>query len=480
MADKKVVKDTKEPKEEPQVAEAQAIAKDIVLQFDELGMKPRGRLGKVIESAQRYGGKTEALLPGKGPTVVIAGTRIGPVATGLKPTGPGGEVYVYEDQHFQLPHQVLYNEYTRTQSTNAPWEDPTNFDFPEMSLFIFSFSGVKYHLLMDDRSSFVLSDDFYFRTARGGNLIMINAASMDNHFLGDCSLVNVAVKNTVLNKSHLVIVSGDVGASNGWGPSGPHRPGISKRQEYDNLYLLACSVVDSILSGGRYSNSHITKSTVGGLKPSNPSPVKVTNSYLTQCVINGGKVSVSKLTAEKFVAETEKDILIRGVGGLNGQHWRVPSIHVTNRFAFTQLDYLSRHDRALMMIRTSPTEVYLTTDRWSLPAEKKPLPIDSPRHVIEEQLQELLGEKGKGVLKPFGLIPGPGPGPLGYTPPWERPGFPGYGGHQGTETVKGQILQYLVDQVVSRLKMIVLLDEVEDVAEEMGISSEGESSSFFE
>lgn len=420
---------------------------------EEFGANGRGRrLQKAVEDTVKNGSRATPVEKVKGPTVVIAGMSISPIATGLKPTGPSGDLYVHEGKEFYLPHHLLYNAHTRNGvDHNEPWIQTTSYKSPEMSLFAFVYDNATFYLLMDENSSFIRDAESYYSRTRGGQLIMINSTSHNDQFIGANVLANVESSNNLLNQSHIIVNSNRIGPERGWGGTVAFKVGDT-RQKYSDLRLKKTDVVDSSLTRGQYFSCNFTKSCITG---SSTFESQVKNSYLTECRIRGSRVKLKNLTGETLDFTAEGEILVKGVGRLNNHHWSFPSIHVTNRFAFTEIDYVTRHDHGIKMVRISETEVEISLQRWK---EGIKLAIDAPRHTVEAVIRDGLKDGKDKKLEPaqfsggFGTFPYQSLSPVGYR--GEKPG----------ESIRNYMDSYIVDQVVSRLGMIQMLDEVEKTA----------------
>jgi hypothetical protein len=353
---------------------------------------------------------------------------------------------------FWLPHHVVYNQHTRRSRSDEPWEDSSTFQGPEMSLFAFTYDGSTFYLLMDEHSTFTRNDDAYYNRSKGGHLIMLNSSSLNDQFIGGATLVNVESENNVLNRSSIVNNSASVGRERGWGASREFQLG-DKRQKYEKVRLRKTDVIDSDLSGGRYIDCNFTKiSLVGGGTAEN----LVSGSSLSESRIYGSKITIENVRGETLNIHADGEILIKGISHLVNQDWNFPSIYITNRFAFTEIDYVTRADRGIRLIRLNKKEVGLNLLYWKSSTK---LAIDANRQVIEETLRgELEKDKEKKdtpppLNGPFGYIPAFPPSP--FSPP--KPG----------ESIRNFVMQYLVDQVFSRLGMIQMLDEVEETAKEL-------------
>lgn len=426
------------------------------------------RLKKAVESVERLGGSVSTVEELKGPVVIIAGLRINPVVTGLKPTGGSGDLYVHEGKEFYLPHHLLHNAFTRNGfEENEPWVQTTNYSGPEMSLFAFVYDNETFYLLMDEHSSFTRDAEGYYPRMNGGQLVLINSSSANDLFTGQSVLANVASENNSLNKSSIIVTAARVGRQRGWGVSSPFKQG-AKREKYSGLRLKQVDVVDSELSRGRYYSSNFTKTSVIG---TGPSENDVIHTYLTECDIKGSKVILANLTGEDLSLRAEGEVLVKGVSRLSNQQWSFPSIHVTNRFAFTEIDHINRHDRAIKMVRINPTEVELTLDLWK---DGVKLAIDAPRFTVESIIREGLrankdkkSEPATPGISPFGGYQSPFQ-PLGYR--HDKPG----------ETISNFMESYIVESVISRLGMIQLLNEVEECASELSRTRNGDYINFLD
>lgn len=431
--------------------------KDITTEIrQEFGSKRlANRLKKAVESVTTLGGSVSPVEAVQGPVVTIAGLRINPIATGLKPTGSSGDLYVHEGKEFYLPHHLLYNAFTRNGTEeNEPWVRTTNYNGPEMSLFAFVYDGETFYLLMDEHSSFTRDGEGYYPRMKGGQLILINSSSTNDLFTGHSVLANVVSENNTLNKSSIIVTSARVGRQRGWGASTPFKLG-AKREKYSDVRLKQVDAVDSELNRGRYYSSNFTKSSVTG---TGAGENDISHSYLTECEVKGSKVTLTNLTGEDLDLRADGEVLVKGVSRLVNQQWSFPTIHVTNRFAFTEIDHINRHDRAIKMVRISPAEVEIRLDLWK---DGVKLAIDAPRYTVESVIREGIrnnkAKKSEPVtpgIGPFGGFQGPFQ-PLGYR--HDKPG----------ETISNFMENYIVETVISRLGMIQLLDEVEECASDL-------------
>lgn len=416
------------------------------------------RMRKAVEDARKSGLSVTPVEKIKGPTVVISGMSISPVATGLKPTGSSGDTYTHDGKEFWLPGHLLYNAHTRQGVLeDEPWIRTSSYQGPEMSLFAFVYDNDTFWLLMDENSTFIRdADSFYCRT-KGGHLIMINSASHNDQFIGNNVLVNVESHDNILNQTNIIVNSARVGQERGWGDSSPFKVG-SKRQVYKHLRMKKVDAIDSELTRGRYFSSNFTKSTVEGTGTYESS---VESTFLTECRIRGSRVLLTGLTGEALNFDAEGEILVKGVGNLKHQHWSFPSIHVTNRFAFTEIDHITRHDRGIKMVRISPTEVEVGLAMWK---DGVKVTINAPRFTVENAILD--GLRDSRDKKPE---PAPAPvGPFGaYIPPYQSLGPRSYYGEKPGETIRNFMDNYIVDQVVSRLGVIQMLDEVESTAKDL-------------
>lgn len=449
-------------------AEKKEVIADKQQRLDTGSKRTSSRLKKAVESVERLGGSVSEVEQLKGPVVIIAGLRINPVATGLKPTGGSGDLYVYQGKEFYLPHQLKYNAFTKNGVEEAePWVQTSSYQGPEMSLFAFVYDNETFYLLMDEHSSFTRDAEGYYPRMKGGQLVLINSSSNNDLFVGHNVLANVVSENNSLNKSNIIVTSARVGRQRGWGPSSPFKPG-SKRDKYSELRLKQVDVIDSELSRGRYFSSNFTKTSIAG---NGQGENDISHSYLTECDIKGSKVTLANLTGEDLNLRADGEVLIKGVSSLSNQHWSFPSIHVTNRFAFTEIDHVNRHDRAIKMVRISPTEVEIAVALWKGGVK---LAIDAPRQTVESviraELREGKDKKPEPTQMGFGAFGGfNGPfQPLGYRN--DKPG----------ETISNFMESYIVETVVSRLAMILMLDEVEECAEDLKRSRNTDYINFLE
>jgi len=434
--------------------------------------RTNSRLKKSVESAKQLGATVTEVDAVKGPSVVIAGMRISPIATGLKPTGGSGDVYVYEGKEFYLPNHLMYNPHTRNGfDADEPWVARTTYKAPEMSLFVFVYDNETFHILMDDHSSFTRDAEGYYPRTKSGQLIMINSTSRNDQFVNQAVLANVESENNILNQSHLIVNSNRVGPERGWGGSGPFKLG-SKRQKYSDLRLKKVDAIDSQLTRGRYFSCNFTSSAIDG---SSTQESDLSHTYLTETRIKGGRITLTGLNGEKVDISAVGDVLVKGVGRMEGQQWSFPSVHVTNRFAFTEIDYTARNDRGIKMVRVDEKNVELAVNFWG---EHLKLAIDTPRHTVEVVVRDSLREDKDKKAEP---LPFQGPFGGGYMGPFQSQlGSRGFAGEKPGETIRNFMETYIVDQVVSRLAMIQLLDEVEATAKDLAGRRGGEYLDYLE
>lgn len=426
------------------------------------------RLRKAVEDTVKIGGKATPVEKVKGPTVVIAGMNIAPIVTGLKATGSSGDVYVHDGKEFWLPGHLLYNAHTRSgENPNEPWIQTTSYKSPEMSLFAFVYDNVTFYLLMDEHSSFSRDAECYYPRTPGGHLIMINSTSHNDHFINSVVLANVESSNNTLNQSHIIVNSSRIGPQRGWGGSSPFKVGDS-RQKYSDLRLKKTDVIDSSLTRGQYYSCNFTNSCVTG---TNTYENHIKNTYLTECRIRGSRVKLKNLTGEALDFNAEGEVLVKGVGRLNNHQWHFPSIHVTNRFAFTEIDYVTRHDHGIKMVRTTETEVEIALQRWK---EGIKVAIDAPRHTVELAIRDGLKEGKEKKLEPAQFSGGFG------SFPYQPLGSLSYRGEKPGDGIRNYMDSYIVDQVVSRLGMIQMLDEVEKTAKELNYGRNDDDMSFLD
>ena len=429
------------------------------------------RMKKAVEGAEKLGASATPVVVEKGPKVIVGGMRLTPIKTGIRPNGPQGDLYSVDGREFWIPHQVLHNQHTQKKPTasDAPWDFSSSYEAPEMSLFVFTYDGQTFYVLMDDNSSFVRDDDIYYHHTKGGALLMINSSSHNDQFINSNVLVNVDSVQGTLNKSMIVVNSRSVGRDTSWGSGGPFRLG-DKREKYEHVRLLRTDVIDSEVSKGSYVDSSFAKSSITSGGKSNE--VKSTN--LTESRIHGARLELRGLRGEGLDVHSSGDITLKGISLLMKQTWRFSSIYVTNRFAFTEIDYLTARDCGIKMVRINPTEVEVRVHEWK---DGFSLKLDATRPTIEEALRRAIEEdKGKKDVPVPALTPG-----FGFGAPFPGAYNPGrFGQPNPGETIQQVALQYLVDQVSSRLGMIQLMDEVEETAKCLNPNKSYEGDNFYD
>lgn len=412
------------------------------------------RMERAIASTELAGSKATPVPAEKGPIVVIGGMRLSPKVTGIKPNGSSGDMYVVDDRQFYIPHPVRYNPQTiKGEPHSDPWDQQSTYQGPEMSLFVFVYNQVTHYLLMDEHSSFYRESTGYFISGvPNSQLLMINSSSRDDEFLYNNALVNVETEGCVLNKSEIICNVGHPGRDTGWGSSGPFRMG-QKRPHYENIRLKNSSVLDSGISGGGYSNSHIVRSTVECAG----SGVTITDCSLDNTLLSANNIKVKGCRFDKSEIRMDGKLFIKGISSLNGVVWNYEGAMITNRFDFTEIDFIHRMDNAIKMMRVNEDEFSLGV-QWG---DNVKLSLTATRMEIEEAIKELsLGSSGKKK-----------PGPV--TPPgFAQPYFgsamtPWSPVTRPAESIKSQLLQYATDQIVSRLSIIHMLDEINAISDDL-------------
>ena len=415
------------------------------------------RMERAIASTELVGSKTTPVPTEKGPIVIIGGMRLSPKETGIKPNGPNGDVYVAEGREFYIPHQVRYNAQTLTGNNihEDPWDRQSTYQGPEMSLFVFVYNSVTHYLLMDEHSSFYRESTGYFISrVPNSQLLMINSSSRDDEFLHNNALVNVETKDCVFNKSEVITNVATPGRETGWGSSGAFHLG-QKRPAYENLRLKDSTILDSMVCGGSYNQTHITRSSVEQAGTS----ISIKSSSLDNTCLAANHIDVQGVRFDKANIRIAGRLDIKGISALTGVDWSYEGAYITNRFDFTEIDFIHRMDNAIKMMRINEDEFSLGV-QWG---DNIKLSLTATRTEIEEAIKELsLSARGKKKLTPS---PTAYPGQyFGSVTPWA-------GSMKPAESIKNHLLQYATDQILSRLGMVQMLDEIYAISQDLNRQS---------
>ena len=348
------------------------------------------------------------------PQLVIRGKVVEPVATGVKTDSEGLQ---YKGIKFYLPWPIRR--------------------FADLSFNIYEIenNGQTLHLAMDETSKFVIETDprhFHFVPGNGqlkasAVATMINSTSTNDFFVGESTLINVESCNNVVNNSHLEATKREQGRR--WfgmeeNEGSEFKPGENRRHAYTGCRFKRTRVENSLLDDGYYLETFITDSEI-----QSKGRVNVRGGRVSRTRLLGGDITLGGATLVNVNIHCSGQVQINRLS-MNNEHFNVPGLHLVNKFAHTAITI--PHYSDLRLVRVSPTEFDLSDGLNSTTIK-----LDETGGEISEKVENLFRRiKGK----------------LPNETPRNRFDCVGVDGFTRS------ILNYVTDSVVSRLRIIEMID----------------------
>lgn len=375
------------------------------------GLDPEAKIGLAVAQALE---KTQA-----SGTFMVEGVLQEPIETGLTVQFNRIQSSVIQ-RDFYLPHPV-----------NRMYADKV------FSLYRQRTGEFEAYYLLDNNSTVTLNGGDprpgYYRPrnlSAGGVLILINSSSNDDIVLGDSSLINTESAYNVLNNTMLARTKDPVN-----GPRFPfdhwedNLPVVQKQEVKERLNIRETqfkhvSLIDSEVTRGVYRHSSFNNSSVRG---SGHVTVERSNLYETEVI--GTRVTLEAVQFTKSYVSSESELLVKHVR-FNGSHVRSKSIYIPNKFCYLELD---TPQNKMFFVRSSRREFDLGNNMHSMERFK----LDAPSEDIRRQVAIQL------AMDPEGF-------------------------HTRATLITRSVANYIADSILSRLRVIRLLDEAKQLVEEVG------------
>lgn len=362
--------------------------------------------------------------------VIIHGKPVPPVATDL--TVRNGEV-VFENRTVRAPNI------------------PSGFREFQVNAYRFELNGRDIVAFLD-KDSFLENteepnrypwDTDYKRFNAGDHaVIMVNAISTNDNFIGVSLLQNVESINNLLNATSLRALTTTQGRRRdfySWSPEyGDDKESKitafnsgCKRHVHRDCQFKRSSVTDSKLLPGLYRRSNITNVDFGSARR-----VIVEDASLDNCEIAGSDIRLEQMMLNRCILSCEGSIFVRNLR-LTRKNFYNTGLYLVNKFCFTALPVVSRND--LNLVRISETELEFGSGRNNV-IRIKLADVDS--YALREQVAKLLEENDR------------------YTS-LDRVGF---------NAIADSIMSYVMDSLRSRMRMITLIDAAAGAANVLEIN----------
>lgn len=374
------------------------------------GLDPEAKIGLAVAQALE---KTQA-----NGTFMVEGVLQEPIEVGL--TVQFNRIQSSElKRDFYLPHPI-----------NQMYSDKV------FSLYRQRTGEFEAYYLLDGNSTVTLNGGDarpgYYRPRNltaGGVLILINSSSNDDIVLGDSSLINTESAYNVLNNTMLARTKDPINGPrfpfDHWEENLPvKKQEVKERFNVRETQFKQVQCIDSELSRGVYRSSSFNNSHVRG-----SGHVTVERSNLYETEVTGTRITIESSHLTKSYVASEAELLVKHVR-FNGSHVRSKSIFIPNKFCYLELD---TPQNKMFFVRSSRREFDLGNNMHSMERFK----LDAPSEDIRRQVAIQLS------MDPEGF-------------------------HTRATLITRSVANYIADSILSRLRVIRLLDEAKQLVEEVG------------
>jgi len=281
----------------------------------------------------------------------------------------------------------------------------------------------------------------YSNMIMNGTLVLINSISINDQVIGDSGLTNVESRENLLNGTTLTATRNP---PNRHDLRHPHRddpqgylapwdegntkplPLLKTRALFTHSQFKRSMVMDSFLSKGVYRSVHITQSVIDG----SGAPASVTGANLYRCALAGTRVHLKNTSMTECTVNSDAELIIKYTT-FNNLHFSAKTVRITNKFNYLSLDTPTNK---LYLVRSSLREFDLGASSYNMVRLKLDASAEEVRKVICAQLS------------------------------FDEEGYP-----IALTSLTGSIADYLTEAVVSRLKVIRLLDEAKRLVRDVGM-----------
>jgi hypothetical protein len=374
------------------------------------GLDPEAKIGLAVAQALE---KTQA-----SGTFMVEGVLQEPIETGLTV------------QFNRIQSNVLQRDFYLPHPVNRMYADKV------FSLYRQRTGEFEAYYLLDNNSTVTLSGGDarpgYYRPrnlSAGGVLILVNSSSNDDIVLGDSSLINTESAYNVLNNTMLARTKDPVNGPrfpfDHWEENLPvQKQEVKERLNIRETQFKHVSLIDSEVSRGVYRHSSFNNSIVRG-----SAHVTVERSNLYESEVLGTRITLEAAHLTKSYVSSESELLVKHVR-FSGSHVRSKSIYIPNKFCYLELD---TPQNKMFFVRSSRREFDLGNNMHSMERFK----LDAPSEDIRRQVAIQL------AMDPEGF-------------------------HTRATLITRSVANYIADSILSRLRVIRLLDEAKQLVEEVG------------
>lgn len=262
-----------------------------------------------------------------------------------------------------------------------------------------------------------------------GVLCLINSSSNDDVVIGESTLVNTESAYNVLNNS---VLARTKEPNYEYGPGLDYImdiPVVRKHEVKERMNIRECqfkraSVFDSRLTKGVYRDSQIRDTRIDG-----SGYVTVGTSQLSDANIRGTRVTIKGVHLSKSGVISEGELLLKYCR-FSGVHISAKAVYIPNKFSYLELD---TPQHKLYLIRSTRRDFDLGVNLHNLERFR----LDATEEDIQKHVAIQL------ALDPEGF-------------------------HTRPTLISCSIASYMTDSIVSRLKVIRLLDEAKQLVRETG------------
>lgn len=365
------------------------------------------------------------------PQVMYNGKVIAPVAKGV--IGHSGS-YNYEGINWQA--------YWYPGRCEMVW--------PVVSVYKLEIERREVWFALDANSRVNITDngDAYLRRGAphepGNSVLLINSSCVNDTFIGQSCLINVESSGNTLNNTTLRTEKDpDASRRYAWDESKGMTtfiPGKSRRLRYQDSRFKQVHAADCELDPGDYSRSQLADTNIRAAR----GRIEVRHADLRKCDIQGVRISLKSVNLTKVDISTEGKLRMDSQT-MHDATLNFSAIFMPDKFAYTKIPLVDRQNE-LQLMRTSRHEFELKINYLS----DKFNAGDSDQ-VVRRKIGTLLNE-------------------------YNAKNYASTGEANGLQQ---SLMDYLVDSVMSRTRLISTIDSAVNVAKEVNHSTE-QYDSFYE
>jgi len=366
------------------------------------------------------------------PQVVVRGVAVEPVAA-LTYTGEK-ESITHKDITFYLP-----------------W--PTErFKDTQFNIYELEQKGRKIYLAMDSLSKFTVEAEnphCFFIPGNGqlqpnSIVVMVNSSSANDYFVGESSLINVESRNNVVNNSHLEANRKDQGNQwlrflDGTGvEKDTFKAGEHRRHSYTGCRFKRARVENCLLGDGYYLETQLTD-----VEIRSNGRVDVRGGRISRCRIIGSDIFLDNASLNTTTIDCSGSVRINRMS-MNSEHFRTSGLYLSNKFGYTTIT--APHWADLRFVRVSLNDFELSDGV----------------HTASFKLGDGIPKVGEEIETLFNRMKG-----KSLEARADRNRFDSVAPDSFTRS----ILRYIVDSVMSRLRVIEMIDSAASTLESVSSPS---------